>query len=91
MHAEGASVDSQTRGGADVHNSSGLFWYHAGVDAKHSCARVSSLARGDWVERPLEFDDQPPYPNSQSQPLIEMMAAARKVALNTDRRILVST
>ncbi len=48
MHAQGASVDSQTRGGADVHNSSGLFWNHAGVDAKHSCARVSSLARGSW-------------------------------------------
>jgi hypothetical protein len=41
----------------------------------------------------LEFDDQPLYPNanSQSQPLIEMMAAARKVALITDRCILVST
>ena len=50
MHAEGASVDSQrgTRGGADDYNSSGLFWYHAGVDAKHRRARFSSLARGNW-------------------------------------------
>jgi len=50
MHAEGERADSQsrTRGGADDYNSSGLFWYHAGVDAKHSSARVSSLARRSW-------------------------------------------
>jgi hypothetical protein len=56
---------NQARGDADDYDTGSLFWDDASVDAKHGCARVSSLARGDWVERPLEFDDQPPYPSTQ--------------------------
>jgi hypothetical protein len=53
MHAERATmrvVDSQSRmrGGADDYHSSGLLWGDAGVDAKLSFARLSSLARGNW-------------------------------------------
>jgi hypothetical protein len=56
---------SRTRGDADDYNSSCLFWDDAGVDAKRSFARVSALARGNWPNPHLEFDDQPPYPNAQ--------------------------
>jgi hypothetical protein len=48
MHAERVDSQSRARGGFDDDNSSGVFWHHAGVDAKHCCARVSALARGNW-------------------------------------------
>jgi len=57
MHAERATmrvVDSQSverAGGADDHDSSVLVWGDAGVDAKLSFARFSSLARGNWGSR----------------------------------------
>ena len=49
-----AAVDEHAgrmRGGADDYHSSGLFWGDAGVDAKLSFARLSSLARGNWGSR----------------------------------------
>ena len=44
----------RTRGDADDYNPSSLFRGDGGVDAKLGRTRVSSLARGSWVERRIK-------------------------------------
>lgn len=54
-HGERASSRfAESNGGdADDYNTGFLFRDDGGVDAQHRLARVFSLARGNWVEKPF--------------------------------------